>query len=332
MRCAFILKSGKQCSRNAKEGSIYCWQHDKIENNNEVKTEIKVESKTSPFNPVNAKSTNSIIKNPQIRQFVQNAISYMISKKDKLTDEAFDLLYQIADYLFYSMKDLKTKEDYINYIEITFIQNPIFKVSITNAKTRALKFVTSTLSGTDKDIINDILYNILSNLSIYGNVSKRTITYFDLNTKIANDPILSMVLGDLIVPIKYTLLSGLSIIPKRVISNKIKSSNLKISEDAIVFIQEYIYWNYKNTNKDVKSAIFGNMDINIKDFFDRWFDIMLPLFSQINHKIEYKEITDLILSNDIFNEYHTKAKNIARNVLVNEISGDVVNNIFNQYL
>jgi len=331
MRCAFILKSGKQCSRNAKDGSIFCWQHDKIENNNEVKVETKTEVKTPPFSPINA---NSIIKNPQIVELVQNVISYMISKKDKLTDEAFDLLYQIADYLFYSMKDLKTKDDYINYIETTFIQNPIFKVSISNAKTRALAHVTSIVSGTDKDIINDILYNILSTLSIYGNVSKRIITYFNLNNKIASDSILSMVLGNLIVPIKYTLLGlkGLSMIPKRVIINKIKSTNLKISDDAITFIQEYIYWNYQNIDNDIKSAFFGNAYINIKDFFDQWFDIMLPLFSQINHEIDYKEITDLILNNDIFQQYYTKAKNIAGDVLVNEISGDVVKNIFNQYL
>lgn len=29
-QCKAILKNGKRCSRNAKEGSDYCWQHQKI--------------------------------------------------------------------------------------------------------------------------------------------------------------------------------------------------------------------------------------------------------------------------------------------------------------
>jgi len=349
MECTHILKSGKQCGRNAKEGSIYCWQHDKIEHNNEIKTvadaeikaEIYLESKNAIktrintfFDTTKIKTSNRILKNSQTIEFVKSTVRNLLSKDYKLTYHINGLLYQIADYLFESIKNLKTKEDYINYIESTFIPNPKVRFAVLNIKTFVLKVIEENDSNIDTLIIKDILCHIIIETAGYHKNFRDPISYLAINQAIANDSYLGILLGDLIVPIKYTRPKTFheNVIARHVIKDKIRNNNLKMSEDVVIFIQQYIYWNFENLDKDLKLIIFGNSDISIKNFFNEWFDIMLPLFSQIKDKIDYKKITDLILNNDMFLEYSAKANSVACGILVGEISTDVVNNIFNGYL
>ncbi len=40
-RCQAITAKGTQCSRNASEGSDYCWQHQKVSKSSEIKTTTK---------------------------------------------------------------------------------------------------------------------------------------------------------------------------------------------------------------------------------------------------------------------------------------------------
>ena len=64
-RCRAITSSGEQCSRNAREGSEYCWQHDK--------SAEAPKSTASPANSNNSSGSREILTGPRGGKYYLNS-------------------------------------------------------------------------------------------------------------------------------------------------------------------------------------------------------------------------------------------------------------------
>lgn len=361
MKCTYILKSGKQCTRNAQENLIYCWQHKSIVQSIEAvnavpETKIpdidvnannssgvnistlfdKITSMDTSHYNLTIEAKNSLYK-IEIYNLIQATIGNVVPNFS-FTKDALDLLHNIVIYLYNQMKDLKSKEDYINYVQTTYIQDPyLAKVTdYLSVKVKALQLIKDNSTDLNTVLITNLLTEILNNVSTY--TTKRYIVdYLTLNETIAHNPEIKVLLEPVIVPTKYTLLRAFYTkkIPVRVVKEVLIKYNLNMNDQAIHFIQQYIYWNYHSDNIN----IFGNVNLSIAEFISFWFNVITPVFKSVKPtskftevKFDYKQVTDLILGHDIFEQYHKNIIKTADQYLIPELGKDVVLNVFNSYL
>ena len=319
-KCKALTQARKKCSRNAIDGEIYCGQHLKIYKPVEEKRQVINE------NPALLDKYDIIISNNR---------RGTPSEKYILEFDAEDLILHIIEYLDLNLP--KTKKELINFINLNYQLNPNIPESSTypySLKKEALEIVES--QGVDIiSLINSIIKYIFEHVSTYTSSDKIIITYLSVNEVIAHNTELQNILETLIVPSKYTLLRSYYTkhIPVHIVETEFKSHNLSITKEAIHFVQQYIYWNFNNLSVEDKVILFPTSNpSSITDFFKSWFQKMLSQFKKIHGKIEYKQITDLLLGDDILNKSEVQKIKIAEGILKFDISKDVTQNIFRGYL
>lgn len=319
-KCKALTQTRKKCSRNAIDGEIYCGQHLKIYKPVEKKEQI-IEENSELF-----EKYNEIISNN--RRGTQ-------SEKYILEFDAENLILHIIEYLDLNLP--KTKKELVNFINVNYQLNLNIPESSTypySLKKEALEIIES--QGVDTiSLINSTIRYIFEHVSTYTSPDKRIITYLNINEVIAHNTELRKILETLIVPSKYTLLRSYYTkhIPVHIVETEFKSHNLSITKEAIHFVQQYIYWNFNNLSIEDKVILFPKSNpSSITDFYKSWFQKMLSQFKKTHGKIEYKQITDLILKDDILSESEVQKIKIAEEFLELDISKDVTQNIFRGYL
>ncbi len=255
---------------------------------------------------------------------------------------------------------IENKIDIINNTENKQIYNDIDLLAreiipnckITNEACEFLCKIIKYLSENKKNY-DYIVRQIFSTASLY--MGHGVLNYYEINKLIAYNNELITMLKPIVILNKYitfnlsvnmlvseititksfseseVIQSKADILSDFIIKNTFDASNIKISKDALIFILKYIYWNFKNLDNDIKFGTLSNTN-NIIDFFNAWFNILLPYFQQINKKLNFKLVTDIILSNDIFDKYINQVKTLVIQIAIPLISQDVTNNILYGYL
>jgi hypothetical protein len=293
MQCAQILKSGIRCARRI-SNCTYCWQHLKL-HPDEIKIDI---------------NTLGILISEKLRSI----------KNTSIDNETRDAIYDIFFYIF-EIFNSKTDEALLMLI------NDGYTGSLKKSATKLF-----TAENSRYLLIEDLLNKLINTINeyLYSN-PKKHFHWIDLNFAIFKSPELYNILNFALLPEKYFISSlNLKILPISIVLSTIKADKIKITEDGIYFIRQYIVANFISLSESDKAECGYSSDII--QFFYQWWDLIKTQLLGFKKRLTYKDTAEIIVGYDIFHQCQEERELVYKQLLGSEITDDVVKNILGEYV
>lgn len=355
-RCQAITKSGKECSRNALPGSLYCWQHQnyvpginnninnevKINNaaNNEVKTNSEVNNEIKTSNEVKVNNQAQVTKvnftpkdNEKLIERVMSQTHPDMHYKKNMIDYVNNLTYPI----YLQINAAKTLDELIEKIK-KILNGKL----VIHAVSEAVRYyIRNKDLEKAKEVVIEYLNAEISELS--GNVAhdynKETINFLYINMAIANDEELyklfeGKVMDKSFFKMKGWKLEGLrgEITSRKTISSDIIKSvfsqfGVYLSGEYAKFLKDNYFPKIYNSYELDEIIASGYQNIN------RYMEKLALRFNEEKINLKDEEQVYMFLNRtDLIDESLSKISKSAIGELSNYLPNDITKHVLEEYI
>jgi ribosomal protein S26 len=308
MSCLGVTKTGKPCARKATKGN-YCWQHDSKDVHEEV---LPIVSSNMNFISGNGSLFEGVY-TPTLNVILIKAVLSMVHPSTGITTEALDFINTLTYNLYLQIPETKSIEELKEEVskilpkDSALARHAISEIYKESAKIEA-RYDNITVSQIMNKIrITVIEYIVAEILELAGNVSyhdkKRRINYRHVMKAIANDEELKTLFADHIIPDQYIIYNSKDCIPLSKLKAILNAEDIKLSDEPLRFVQNYIKVQYFRTYTSEQLE-----DYLIKDEYDFLHTLIQILKPQLKGKFRFKQIADLLLTNDVIAELRKSRK------------------------